>query len=792
MSSLPVFPDRLLLDQTAEMLLAVDPKNLLIVAANHRASELLGYPSNILIGQPITDLECALADVFYWEEVRQGGSGEVDNVEGLYVCSDGSALPVVKSIRRVAHDGRDWLVLRVRDERSLKGVEDSMTQLAAQLQATLEATGDGILVLDTDGGIVNMNRRFSSMWSIPDAALLDGDTAIINWLDSQLVDPALSIFQNAADAFDAESFDVLELANGKFFERRSRPQTARDSIIGRVFSFHDITERVLSERELISAREKAEQANRAKSDFLAMMSHEIRTPMNGVIGMSSLLLDTPLTSEQQQFGQIIRSSAQALLAIINDVLDFSKIEARKLSLEVIDFNLFSLLEDFADLYFIRAAEKQLDFAWSIAPETAIRLRGDPGRLRQTLTNLVSNAIKFTHSGGVSVAVNTVEDSKNDILLRFEVSDTGIGIPEDRLDSIFNPFEQADSSTTRKYGGTGLGLAISSQLVAMMGGQIGACPRPEGGTTFWFTVRFSHQEAHQAPAEAPLPGESQMPALCGTRILLVDASEHNRQLLGEVLGRWGFQTHGVADAESALACLTEQHAAGNPFKLVLLDRLLRGVDGETLGRWIRERPQLADTRLVLMTATGYRGDAQRLGEIGFDAYLPKPIKRSLLIDCLLTVLGNPQGQAGKPALVTRHSIAENKRSMARILLAEDNRVNQMVLVAMLRKLGYTNIEVAEDGEQAVSKVLAAPFDLVLMDCQMPRMDGYEATLALRQKNCTLPIIAVTANAMREDIEHCLAAGMNAHLAKPVVLQSLAIELEKYFPIETGENVDLNGP
>lgn len=791
MNTLSMIADRLLLDQSLEMLLAVDPASLTIVAANRRVSELLGYPPDSLIGRSITDLESALADVFYWEEVRQGASGEVENVEGLYVCADGSALPVVKSIRRIVNEGRDWLVLRVRDERGLKGIEDSMALVTAQLQATLEATGDGILVVDTEGGIVNMNRRFSAMWSIPEATLLEGDEAVIAWLDGRLADPSTGIFRNMAKQIDEETFDLVELACGRFFERRSRPQTTRHQVIGRVFSFHDITDRVLSERELIGSREKAEQANRAKSDFLAMMSHEIRTPMNGVIGMTGLLLETELDAEQRQFGEIIRVSAEALLSIVNDVLDFSKIEARKLSLEYIDFNLFSLLEDFADLYSIRAAEKQLEFAWSIEPEAPVLLHGDPGRLRQILINLVGNAIKFTQSGGVSVSVGSWASKEKSVVLRFEVTDTGVGIPQNRLDAIFKPFEQADSSTTRKYGGTGLGLAISTQLVEMMGGQIGVTSCEGSGATFWFTAEFPSQQ--QASTPSLLPGEDQLAGLTGTRILVVDHSDHNRRLLAEVLGRWGFRVEGVADAETALARLEAEQATGQPFRLALVDRLLRGVDGETLGRWVRERAQLADTRLVLMTATGYRGDAQRLSEIGFVGYLPKPIKRSLLIDCFLSVLRQGKGEVvEKPLLVTRHSIADDKRSAARILLAEDNRVNQMVSMSMLRKLGYANIELAEDGEQAVAKALAQPFDLILMDCQMPRMDGYEATQALRRHGLRVPIVAVTANAMAEDVERCLAAGMDWHLEKPVVLKSLATVLEKFLAPESGESLPLDGP
>jgi PAS domain S-box-containing protein len=781
--------DRLLLDQSAEMLLAVDPATLLIVAANQRAADLLGYPDQSLIGHAITDLESALSDVFYWEDVRQGASGEVDNVEGLYLCADGNMLPVVKSIRRTRQNGRDWLMLRVRDERDLKGIEDSMAELTAQLQATLEATGDGILVLDNNGDIVNMNRRFSAMWGIPEHLLLEDSNAIMGWLDTQLTDPANHRFTDYDSPLDQESFDVLELISGKFFERRSRPQTARDQVIGRVFSFHNITDRVLSERELIQAREKAEYANRAKSDFLAMMSHEIRTPMNGVIGMTSLLLETPLDSEQRQFSEIIKSSADSLLSIVNDVLDFSKIEARKLSLEDIDFNLLSLLEDFADLYSIRAAEKQLEFAWSIAPDTPVLLRGDPGRLRQILINLVGNAVKFTHSGSITISVGISKVMDQSAILRFEVRDSGIGIPQNRIDAIFKPFEQVDGSTTRKYGGTGLGLAISAQLTELMQGQIGALSTEGEGTTFWFTAHMGrHEPVHE---EHLLPGEKAIAALTGKRILVVDHSEHNQRLLSEVLGRWGFDVRCMADAESALADLQAQQQTGKAFDLVLIDRLLRGVDGETLGRWIKELPELANIPLVLMTATGFRGDAQRLGEIGFAAYLPKPIKRSLLIDCFLTVLQSALPSTEKTPLVTRHSLADNRRSAARVLLVEDNKVNQIVAMTMLRKLGYSDVDLAEDGEQAVANAGKKTYDLILMDCQMPRMDGYEATSVLRQQGFTLPIVAISANAMAEEIERCFSVGMNGHIEKPVAIKALAAALEKFLQ-PASENIELDGP
>ncbi|HMD96451.1 MAG TPA: PAS domain S-box protein [Terriglobia bacterium] len=683
---------------------------------------------------------------------------------------DGVPIWCLANINLAEQDGSEVLEGTMVDITERKQAEEARRQSEAQLDALVRSLDDIVFEFDAEGTYLNVWAGDESLLARPKAELIGHRISEVLGEASGL--RYIELFKRVLARGRPEDCEYrLEVLGGvRWFLGRISPISAADGSYKSVCMLsRDITERKRAEEELEKAKEAAEAGSRAKSEFLANMSHEIRTPMNGVLGMVELALDTDLTREQRDYLGMVKSSADALLSVLNDVLDFSKIEAGKLDLDPIAFKLRDHVAQSMKPLALRAHQKGLELAYDICREVPDEVVADPSRLRQIIINLTGNAIKFTERGEIAIVVEVESQGPDRVELHFQVRDTGVGIAPEKQALVFDAFSQADGSTARKFGGTGLGLTISSRLVKMMGGRIWLESELGKGSCFHFTIPVL------VAATTAVPEPIEQSRLAGLRVLVVDDNPTNRRILGEMLERWGMKPVPTESGGQALAALERAREAAAPFALLLADVNMPQMDGFTLVERIRQHEDLRKTTIMMLTSVGQRGDAARCRELGIAAYLIKPIGQSQLLDAILNVLGTraQAADAPRPNLVTRHSLREGQRKL-RILLAEDNAVNQKLASRLLEKRGHT-VVVAANGREALKALEKEEFDLVLMDVSMPEMDGLEAARAIRAAEQTtgahLPIIAMTAHAMKGDRERCLAAGMDGYLAKPVQAREL---------------------
>jgi PAS domain S-box-containing protein len=763
--------DRAYLDAlltSAPIAIAVVDRDGRIRGINPQFTVLFGYDGPEVIGQDLNELVVPRSGQSQASRLDQRARlGETVAVEAERRRKDGTLVAVRASAGEVKGGGTGDVLVMYENIADRRRAENALTQLASIVQSS----EDAIIGQTLDGTIATWNAAAHRLFGYSPGEIQGRPITQLTPPDRR--DEFTLILDRVRRGEHVDHFETVRLhRDGTPIPVSLSVSLTRD-MAGRIRGFstiaRDVREQVATREALREARDVAQRLAQTRSAFLANMSHEIRTPMNAILGLTELLLDTELAPEQRHSLSLVQTSAEALLTLLNDILDFSKIEAEHLQLEQIPFDLPHLVESTMSLLAVQARERRLELVAAVAPGVPTHVRGDPTRLRQILTNLISNAIKFTHRGEVVVSATPLEAGDGRATIRFAVRDTGIGIPADKLATIFEEFSQADASTTRRYGGTGLGLAIARRLVRLMGGDLAVASEVGQGTEFAFVVTF---ETEPAPAALGPPDPN---PLAGRRALVVDPHAPSRRFVVEILAAAGVRVTEAANGPAALEALRREQRERAPFDLAVIDAQMPGLDGFQLAASVRDEAPNADTRLLLLTAAGEPGDGQRCRELGIHGYLPKPVTRSDLLETVGTVLAAP-ARTTEEAFVTRHSIAESRRRL-RILVAEDNPVNQEVVASMLRKRGH-DVDVANNGREAVAAAGRERYDAVLMDVQMPEMDGFEATHALRATEAgrTLPIIALTAHALGGERERCLAHGMSAYLTKPFKAHELFAAVE----------------
>ncbi len=669
--------------------------------------------------------------------------------------------------------------------------ENAFRKSEIRNQAVLEANPDPMVLYDMEGKVVYFNPAFTATfgWHLDElrGKKLDLFVPEENWPETRrMIEMVIK----------GKSFSGIESCrytkNGVKIPVSISGATHKDlngESLGSVINIRDISKLKQTELELTAAKEAAETANLAKTEFLAHMSHEIRTPMNGVIGMTELLLATPLSDEQNDFAQTISTSANALLNVINDILDVSKIEAGKLALEIMPFNLRLVLEEISDILSPKVFHKKIELAVLIDPELPPMVKGDPGRLRQVIINLAGNAIKFTEQGEVMLKFNRSEETSTHVGIHFSVTDTGIGISEADQQRLFLSFAQIDPSANQRFGGSGLGLAISKRLIEMMGGKIGVESMPGKGSTFWFSISLEKEKT--LFQDRPLPDAA---LIKGKRILAVDDHTIHHEVLQAYLKSADCNFYSASTAKEAMKLLRLAAETNGPFDVVLIDNLMPGIQGEELVRTIKNDPCLAKAKLVVLTGSGLRGDAAKAKKAGFDAYLTKPIKQYQLIACLMEVLGNAHQSADikSVSFLTRHSLKEMQNANVKILLVEDNIINQKLESLILEKFGF-RVTIVSNGREAIQELAQTRYELVLMDVQMPVLDGFATTQIIRDPSSevldhNVPIIAMTAHAMKGHREECIQHGMNDYLTKPIQTGLLYRTIRRFLDLPAESTLD----